>query len=444
MASETIAAVSTPVGRGGIAVVRLSGSGLRSLVSSLTDVEVAPRRATLARFRDANSDVIDRGIVLFFPAPHSYTGEDVVELHAHGGPVVTQLLLNRCLELGARVAEPGEFTKRAFLNDKLDLAQAEGVADLIEATTIEAARCAVRSLDGEFSRRIDALVYALTELRVLVEATLDFPEEEIDIIEKSRLVERLEGLREDLAEVVRASRQGSLLREGIVAVLAGHPNVGKSSLLNRFAGSERAIVTDIPGTTRDTIHETVNLNGVPLRIVDTAGLRVAQDPVEKIGIARSRAAIAKADVLLWVADATRPATFAMDEHLVGPLAEGARRIVIANKIDLVDGDVPRCGPEQTVVYLSAKTGAGFDRLTDAVLAAAGWTGGEGTFLARARHLQALQLAAGHIDAAYTRIMELEFCAEELRLAQLELAAITGAFSADDLLGKIFGQFCIGK
>ncbi len=444
MANDAIAAVSTPVGRGGIAVVRLSAPDLRGLISGLIDIEPAPRHATLTKFRDADSGVIDHGIVLYFPAPHSYTGEDVAELHAHGGPVVTQLLLNRCIELGARIADPGEFTKRAFLNDKLDLAQAEGVADLIEAGTIEAARCAVRSLEGVFSERINGMVTALTDLRVLVEATLDFPEEEIDIIEKARLRDRLASLREDLADVMLASRQGSLLREGVVAVLAGHPNVGKSSLLNRFAGSERAIVTDIPGTTRDTLHETVNLNGVPLRIVDTAGLRIAQDPVEEIGIARSREAIAKADLLLWVADATRPSTFAIDDKLTGTLAEGARRIVILNKIDLVNVDLMEKVQTGPMVRLSAKTGAGFDDLVELILKSAGWTGSEGTFLARARHLQALQLAGLHVEAASSRVGELELCAEELRLAQTALNAITGAVSADELLGKIFGQFCIGK
>jgi tRNA modification GTPase len=391
----------------------------------------------------ASGETIDRGLVLFFPAPHSYTGEDVVELQGHGGPVVVQLLLARCVELGARIAEPGEFSKRAFLNDKMDLAQAEAVADLINATTTEAARCAIRSLDGEFSLRIGALVGALTELRVLLEATLDFPEEEIDFIERYGLKQKLGDLSARVQAVFAASRQGSLLREGIHVVLAGHPNVGKSSLLNRLAGADRAIVTDIPGTTRDAIREAISLRGVPLHLVDTAGLREAQDPVEKIGIERSHEAISKADLVLWIADATRPETHDVDMALLDRLAPDVAKIRVFNKVDLigVSAHPPAAAAE---VSVSARTGEGFEDLKSMILQAAGWGDGEGLFLARARHLQALNEASSHLVAAEVRIEQLDLCAEELRLAQSALASITGEVTADDLLGKIFSQFCIGK
>ncbi len=442
--SDAIAAVATPAGRGGVAVIRLSGPDLRPLLGGLLKLEVLPRRATLAKFRDASGATIDHGLALFFPAPQSYTGEDVVELQAHGGPVVVQMLLTRCLELGARIAEPGEFTKRAFLNDKLDLAQAEGVADLINATTTEAARCAVRSLEGEFSERIDALVLALTNLRVLVEATLDFPEEEIDFIEKLRLKPKLADLRVAIKQIIDASRQGSLLRDGIHVVLAGQPNVGKSSLLNKLAGAERAIVTNIPGTTRDAIRETVSIKGIPLHLVDTAGLREAQDPVEKIGIARSHEAISKADIVLWIADATRPQTREIDTALIGRLAAGATTFLVINKIDLVEIDPIGETASGVTIKVSAQSGQGLETLQDEILRAAGWGNGEGVFLARARHLHALHLGAGHVDAAIASMAQLELCAEELRLAQIALASITGEVTADDLLGKIFSQFCIGK
>ena len=445
MANDVIAAVATAAGRGGVAVIRISGPSLRPLLSGLVNAEPLPRRATLARFRDANDATIDQGIALFFPAPHSYTGEDVIELQGHGGPVVVQMLLARCLELGARIAEPGEYTKRAFLNGRLDLAQAEGVADLINATTQEAARCALRSLDGAFSEKINQLVLTLTELRVMVEATLDFPEEEIDFIQKSGLKGRLAELAAALQGVIDISRQGSLLREGIHVVLTGHPNVGKSSLLNRLAGAERAIVTDIPGTTRDAIRESISIQGVPLHIVDTAGLREAQDPVERVGIARSHEAISKADIVLWVADAARPETQVVDTTLIDRLAIGAARIFVINKIDLVSTAPELVGGGAPItVRLSAKSGVGLDALAAEILRAAGWGNGEGVFLARARHLHALNLGAKHLAAAIDALSQLEFCAEELRLAQVALGSITGDVSADDLLGKIFSQFCIGK
>ena len=444
--NEIIAAVATPPGRGGIGVVRISGPCLETMLRALVNAEIAPRRATRAAFRAADGGVIDQGLVLFFPAPHSYTGEDIIELQGHGGPVVLQLLLRRCLEIGARVAEPGEFTKRAFLNDKLDLAQAESVADLIDASTAEAARCAMRSLQGEFSQRVGAMVRVLTELRMLVEATLDFPDEEIEFLEQAKARDKLADLRRQLAGVLAASRQGSLLREGIHVVIAGEPNVGKSSLMNCLAGEELAIVTDIPGTTRDAIRQTINVRGVPLHMVDTAGLREPEDKVEKIGISRTWNEISKANLVLWVSDATSPETRIADPVVASRLPTGVPQIRVINKIDL-------CGQKPAVYFgngtrevaLSAKTGDGIDLLRDAMLDAVGWGGsGEGLFMARERHLQALQAAQTHVDLASASIPQLELLAEELRLAQCALAGITGEFTADDLLGEIFSRFCIGK
>ncbi|OGA41680.1 MAG: tRNA uridine-5-carboxymethylaminomethyl(34) synthesis GTPase MnmE [Betaproteobacteria bacterium RIFCSPLOWO2_12_FULL_62_13] len=444
--NEIIAAVATPPGRGGIGVVRISGPSLETMLRALVNVEVAPRRATRAAFRAADGSVIDQGLVLFFPAPHSYTGEDVIELQGHGGPVVLQLLLRRCLELGARVAEPGEFTKRAFLNDKLDLAQAESVADLIDASTAEAARCAMRSLQGEFSQRVDAMVRVLTELRMLVEATLDFPDEEIEFLEHAKARDKLADLRRQLSGVLAASRQGSLLREGIHVVIAGEPNVGKSSLMNCLAGEELAIVTDIPGTTRDAIRQTINVRGVPLHMVDTAGLREPEDKVEKIGISRTWDEISKSNLVLWVSDATVPETRIADPVVAARLPKGVPQIVVINKVDLCGRNPARyAGNKTTEVALSAKTGAGIELLRDAILDAIGWGGsGEGLFMARERHLQALQTAQTHVDQASASIPQLELLAEELRLAQRALAGITGEFTADDLLGEIFSRFCIGK
>ena len=444
--NEIIAAVATPPGRGGIGVVRISGSCLPTMLRALVNAEIVPRRATHAAFRAADGGVIDQGLVLFFPAPHSYTGEDIIELQGHGGPVVLQLLLRRCLELGARVAEPGEFTKRAFLNDKLDLAQAESVADLIDASTAEAARCALRSLQGEFSQRIGAMVQALIELRMLVEATLDFPDEEIEFLEQAKAHDKLAELRRQLAGVLAASRQGSLLREGIHVVIAGEPNVGKSSLMNCLAGEELAIVTDIPGTTRDAIRQTINVHGVPLHMVDTAGLREPKDKVEKIGISKTWDEISKSHLVLWVSDATRPETRVADPVVVARLPKGVPQIMVINKIDLCGQEAATyAGEKTTEVALSAKTGAGIELLRGAMLEAVGWGGsGEGLFMARERHLQALQAAHAHVEQASASMPQLELFAEELRLAQGALASITGEFTADDLLGEIFSRFCIGK
>jgi tRNA modification GTPase len=406
--------------------------------------DCSPRQATLCKFLDSNGATLDHGLLVYFPGPRSYTGEDVLEIQGHGGLIVVQMILARCLELGARIAEPGEFTKRAFLNDKLDLAQAEAVADLIGATTAEAARGALRSLEGVFSDQVNHLIDALTELRALVEATLDFPDEEIDFIQKSRVGERIAGLKDEMASIMEASRQGSLLREGIHVVMAGQPNVGKSSLLNRFAGVERAIVTALPGTTRDTIGETISIDGVPLHLVDTAGLRDSNDLVEQIGISRSHAAIGKADLVLWVADIERPDTRVIDVTLLDRLAPTVPRILVVNKVDLVSDFAAGLDEATSVVGVSAQSGEGIAALKQAVLKAVGWGTGEGVYLARARHIEALRCAATYLDDAGEQLQQIELCAEDLRLAQVALAAITGEVSADDLLGKIFGQFCIGK
>lgn len=443
--SDVIVAIATPPGRSGIGVIRVSGARLEAFVESIVGKALPPRRAVLVPFWDANGVAIDQGIALFFPAPRSYTGEDVLELQGHGGPVVLQLLLKRCLDLGARIAEPGEFTRRAFLNDKLDLAQAESVIDLIEAATAQAARCAMRSLHGEFSQRIQELIDDLVSLRALAEATLDFPDEEIDFLKPGLAEDRLHATQRRLDAVLEASRQGSLLREGIHVVLAGQPNVGKSSLLNRMAGEELAIVTDIPGTTRDAIRQGIDIGGVPVHIIDTAGLRESRDAVEQIGIARTWAAIEKADLVVLLIDATRGET-AADREILERFPRALRCIRVMNKIDLVPqaAAVDRLGNSATV-WLSAKTGEGTELLRAMLLESIGWHGaGEGLYLARARHVEALQRARHHLRQAAGQGAYLELLAEDLRLAQEALATITGEFTADDLLGEIFSRFCIGK
>ena len=444
-AKDIIAAIATAPGRSGIGVVRISGPELNILIEAIVGQALPPRRAVRARFRDREGGTIDEGIAIYFAAPHSYTGEDVLELHGHGGPVVMQLMLKRCLETGARVAEPGEFTKRAFLNDKLDLAQAESVADLIDATTAEAARCAVRSLQGEFSERIHDLVGALTELRIWVEASLDFPEEDLDFLAQPTAESKLEQVRSRLATVLETSRRGRLLRDGVHIVLAGQPNVGKSSLLNRLAGEDLAIVTEIPGTTRDAIRETIDLGGIPAHIIDTAGLRDSADPVERIGIARTWTAIENADLVVLLIDSTCGET-AADRAILGRLPRHLPRFRVMNKIDLL----PRAAGVEavdgaTVVWLSAKSGAGVEGLRQTLLDAVGWhQPGEELFMARERHLEALERARSHVLAAGKHGRELELLAEDLRLAQDALSTITGEFTTDDLLGQIFSRFCIGK
>jgi tRNA modification GTPase len=443
--SETIAAIATAPGRAAIGIVRLSGSSLPALIEALIGRTPPGRRAVLCEFHDDKGMAIDRGIAIYFPAPHSYTGEDVLELHGHGGPVVLRLLLRRCLELGARVAQPGEFTQRAFLNDRIDLAQAEGVIDLIDAATEQAARCAVRSLSGEFSSQIQLVMVDLVDLRTLVEANLDFPEEDVDTVAGIDIHARLRAVSRKIEAVLEASRQGSLLREGMDVVLAGQPNVGKSSLLNRLAGEDLAIVTEVPGTTRDVIRQVIDLDGIPVRILDTAGLRTPADVVESVGIARTWEAIARADLVVLMIDAQRGET-KEDAAILGRLPAELPCIKVMNKVDLVPETphIERAG-DATKVWVSAKTGAGIDLLRRVLLEAAGWKGSyEGLYLARERHLAELGEARTHLRDAESCPQQLEFVAEELRLAHLSLSRITGEFSVEDLLGNIFSRFCIGK
>ena len=443
---STIAAVATAPGRGGVGVVRVSGKNLLPMAQALCGKTPIPRVATYADFKDVNGEAIDNGLLLFFAAPASFTGEDVIELQGHGGPVGMEMLLNRCLELGARLAEPGEFTKRAFLNDKLDLAQAEGVADLIDASSRTAARLALRSLKGDFSRRIHGLGDDLVTLRMRVEATLDFPEEDIDFLEAADARGKLEDLRRSVDEVLANARQGAILREGMNVVLVGAPNVGKSSLLNALAGDEVAIVTDIAGTTRDAVRERILIDGVPVHIVDTAGLRETDDVVERIGIERSRKAVSEADVALVLVD-PREGLNEKTRMILDTLPSDLKRIEIHSKSDLHTGAAVafETGAD-TVIPLSAKTGAGLDVLRQTLLREVGWQGeGEGLFLARARHLNALQAAKGELElAALCGNGQIELLAEHLRLAQVACGEITGEFTADDLLGVIFSRFCIGK
>jgi len=445
LARDTIAALATPPGRSGIGVVRLSGAMVPQIARALLGRLPAPRCATRCHFRDSRGETLDDGLALYFPAPNSYTGEPVLELQGHGGPVVLHSVLATCLDAGARLAEPGEFTRRAFLEGKLDLAQAEAVADLIDAASREAARSAMRSLDGEFSSAIRTLVAELTELRALTEAMLDFPDEEVDALHREDAAARLERTRQQLEEVLARSKQGSLLRTGIHVVLAGRPNVGKSSLLNRLAGEERAIVTPIPGTTRDALREVIQVEGVPIVVIDTAGLRESRDEVERLGVERSWREVERADVVLVVLEAAA-GIGAEDRALIERLPPGGARIHIYNKIDLLPGTQPKRRPGAIPeVWLSAKTGAGLDELRRALLGAAGWRAdGESVFLARERHLRALDRARGHLEAAGCERAQWEFFAEELRLAQRALSEITGEFTADDLLAEIFSRFCIGK
>lgn len=461
--ADPIIAIATPPGRGAVGIVRLSGPDLSALIGPLCGRQLAPRHATYLPLRDGDGQVIDRGLAIAFSAPHSYTGEHVLELQVHGGPVVLQLLLARCLALAAepdaggrprlprlRLARPGEFTERAFLNDKLDLAQAESVADLIDAGTEAAARSAARSLDGAFSAEIRTLADRLLDLRVLVEATLDFPEEELDFLERADARGRLDAIRAALAAVQARARMGALLRDGLKVVLAGQPNVGKSSLLNALAGAELAIVTAVPGTTRDKVSQTIQIEGVPLHVVDTAGLREAEDEVERIGVHRSWAEIAGADAVLMLHDLTRrgeAAHDAADAEIAQRLGDAGRVIAVFNKADLHCSATAALPLNALVV--SARSGHGLPALRAELLRRAGWQAGhEGLFMARARHLQALHESAAHVDTAAALAARggaaLDLLAEELRLAQRALGAIVGEVGADELLGEIFGRFCIGK
>lgn len=470
--NDPIAAIATAPGRGAVGIVRVSGKGIAALVRTLCGKALKPREATYLPFRDAGGSPIDHGLAIYFPGPHSYTGEDVLELQAHGGPVVLQLLLARCLEAaqsanedgkpvlaGLRLAQPGEFTERAFLNDKIDLAQAEAIADLIDASTEAAARSASRSLSGAFSQEIHVLRDALVHLRMLVEATLDFPEEEIDFLQKADAFGQLERLRAQVTAVLARAHQGALLREGIKVVIAGQPNAGKSSLLNALAGAELAIVTPIAGTTRDKVQQTIQIEGVPLHVIDTAGLRDSDDEVERIGIARAWDEIAAADAVLFLHDLTRveQADYAAADAdiahtLQDKLPAQVPVIHVWNKTDMAAADVQsrhtaQLNAEQ--IALSARTGDGLDALRKRLLEVAGWQSApEGLYLARARHVEALQAVDAHLEMADEQLAaqsaHLDLLAEELRLAQLSLNSITGEFSSDDLLGVIFSSFCIGK
>ncbi len=445
--ADTIAAIATPPGRGGVGIVRLSGPRALSIGERISGISPVPRHAHFVRFLDAGGSPIDAGLLLYFPAPHSFTGEDVVELQGHGGPVVMDMLLERCVALGARIARAGEFSERAFLNDKLDLAQAEAVADLIDSETRAAARLALRSLEGVFSRRVQELLDGLIHLRMYVEGALDFPEEEIDFLADRHVVEALDGLIDRLQTLRRSAGVGRVMRDGMTLVIAGLPNAGKSSLLNALAGTERAIVTDIPGTTRDLVRESVQIDGMPLHLVDTAGLREAADEVERIGVERARAEIESADRVLWVYDGQAdPGHRAFDPC---QLPSGVPVTFIHNKADL--SGLP-CGLHehdgQVEIRLSARTGAGMDALRGHLRRCMGLEqGAEGEFLARRRHLDALARTEAHLRAgaeALRQARAAELLAEDLRQAQNALSEITGEFSADDLLGEIFSSFCIGK
>ncbi|MCZ8252861.1 MAG: tRNA uridine-5-carboxymethylaminomethyl(34) synthesis GTPase MnmE [Hylemonella sp.] len=460
---EPIVAIATAPGRGAVGIVRVSGRKLGPLVHVLCGRELPPRHASYLPLRDASGEPLDHGLALHFPAPHSYTGEDVLELQVHGGQVVLQLLLARCLEAaaqidpatgqavlpGLRLAQPGEFTERAFLNDKLDLAQAEAVADLIDASTEAAARSASRSLAGAFSKEIGVLREALIQLRMLVEATLDFPEEEIDFLQKADAQGQLTRLQAQVAAVLQHARQGSLLREGIKVVIAGQPNAGKSSLLNALAGAELAIVTPIPGTTRDKVQQTIQIEGVPLHVVDTAGLRESGDEVERIGIARAWTEIEGADVVLFLHDLTRATRVDYQQADAQIAQELAQRVPARVPVLDIWNKADAAAPQSEGLSLSAKTGAGLQTLRQQLLQTVGWQAApEGVYIARERHVQALHrvqsqlvLAEAHLMA---RAQSLDLLAEELRLAQNALNEITGAFSSDDLLGVIFSRFCIGK
>lgn len=443
---DTIAAVATPAGRGGIGVVRLSGPRAAEFASGVVSPLPAPRRAVFRRFHDRNGGVIDEGLLLYFPAPNSFTGEDVIEFQGHGGPVVLDLLMQRLLELGARVARPGEFTERAFLNDRMDLAQAEAVADLIDAGSAQAARAALRSLHGEFSARIHELVEALVQTRMYVEAAIDFPEEEVDFLSDAALSARLADVRRRF-DILRAkAQQGRLLHDGLTVVIAGPPNAGKSSLLNALAGTDAAIVTDIPGTTRDVLRERIQLDGLPLHVIDTAGLRESTDAVEAEGVRRARREFERADRLLLVVDSAT-ANPAIPE--LAELPPGLPVTIVRNKIDL-SGEREGIAEEdgRAVIRLSVKTGNGLEILKTHLKEAAGFQAqGSDVFIARRRHLDALARARNHVEQGAMALETAragELLAEELRLAQQALNEITGEFSSDDLLGRIFSSFCIGK
>jgi tRNA modification GTPase len=442
--SDTIAAVATGPGIGGIGVVRISGQNLKDLTLSFFGRDLSPRHATFTAFLDSDGSTIDRGIAIFYPTPNSYTGEDVLELQGHGGSAVLLLLLRRCIQLGARMALPGEFTQRAYLNKKLDLVQAESIADLINATNEQAARSATRSLEGEFSKAINKVIQQLIELRIRIEAGLDFPEEEIETKEFKFVEDKLKTILKDLDDVFHSAKQGSVLREGAQIALVGQPNVGKSSLLNCLAGEDVAIVSDIAGTTRDSIRQEISIRGVPLHIIDTAGLRESKDVVEQLGMNRTKEVINKVDAVLILKDAGN-VNIIESLNILEIIPKNIPKLYILNKIDLIlerarieeiDGD--------TYIYLSAKTGEGIDLLRDKLLNIINWHGESNVFMARERHLQALIRAKESLHHAGGELNRPELFAEDLRLAQEALGQITGEFTSDDLLGEIFSRFCIGK
>jgi tRNA modification GTPase len=445
---DTIAALATPPGRGGIGVIRVSGPLAAPIAREILGEQPRPRRAVLRPFRDADGNALDTGLALYFPAPASFTGEDVLELHGHGGPVVMDMLLARTLQLGARMAEAGEFSRRAFLNDKLDLAQAEAIADLIDSGSVEAARAALRSMQGEFSVAVNSLTEAVTETRMHVEAAIDFPEEEIDFLADTALRARIEGAIELCAQISAKARQGALLREGMTVVIAGRPNAGKSSLLNRLAGYDAAIVTAIPGTTRDVLRERIAIDGMPLHIADTAGLREEADVVEAEGIRRARQEMSRADRILYVLDGERRPEPSEIERELALLPADIPATLVVNKIDLLGLSSRYEQSQPPRLYVSATTGEGVDLLREHLKECMGFQGADsGTVSARRRHLDALARADRHLQEARRQLLERragELMAEELRQAQQALAEITGTFTSDDLLGRIFSSFCVGK
>jgi len=447
-ARDTIAAQATPSGKGGIGVIRVSGTHVKTISEGIIGSLPIPRIAKFTKFTGADQVAIDHGLALYFPAPNSFTGEDILELQGHGGPVVMNLLLTRVIELGARLARPGEFSERAFLNNKIDLSQAEAVADLIESASTQAARSAMRSLSGEFAKRVNDITDSLIASRVYIEAAMDFPEEEIDFLKDSRIIEDLECLQGKLSDLLRQAGQGALLREGVNLVFAGRPNAGKSSLMNRLTGKETSIVTDIAGTTRDVIDEHVHMDGIPVRLVDTAGLRDSEDILEKEGVRRAVNEITDADYILVVVDlfAHRNDLASHVSELMASLPDEIKKLVVLSKSDLCDPLEDNLAIEHVTV--SAKTGEGINLLKQRLKSGIGYDpGSEGTFMARTRHLHALQQTILSLDSGLSGFRDNgagELLAEELRYCQRSLGEITGEFTSDDLLGKIFSSFCVGK
>ncbi|MEE9327634.1 MAG: tRNA uridine-5-carboxymethylaminomethyl(34) synthesis GTPase MnmE [Cocleimonas sp.] len=443
--TDTIAAVATPSGRGGVGIIRVSGPLVGQIAQEILGELPSAFTACHRLFKDSKKQTLDDGVAIYFPSPRSFTGEDVLELQGHGGHIVMDMLLNRCLELGARVARPGEFSERAFLNDKLDLTQAEAISDLIDSGSEQAARSALRSLQGDFSDAINSLLKKMIEIRVYVEAALDFPEEEIDFLADERVIQRFTSIKNQLAEITKKATQGSILRNGLHLVIIGKPNAGKSSLLNALAGNETAIVTDIAGTTRDILHESINLDGMPLHLIDTAGLRESDDPVEKIGIERAWQAIENADIALLLKDDSATSVESSIDHIISKLPKKLPRLIVHNKIDLSNKEA---GKLENEIYISAKHQKGIEALKTALKQMMGYQqNNEDSFIARRRHLDALKKTKACVDNAETQLVTFnagELMAEELRQAQDELGKITGKFTSDELLGEIFSNFCIGK